>query len=319
MCFLCNVRFYSQLIHVVPENIEERPWFFNEVYIRKNNIYKISFHILDKQDFQSPKDYNRTEVYEFDSLGRLFFSYTVQPVTSGLTSDNSFLNKEKGSIKEKNIYLTDTVFCLIAYDVTGRKKMERISNQQGVARTVYTDYFPDGKVRMMNCREWLGNASKKYALPDKQEIIYTDSFKTERPSDKFLKKIFFNSDGKVYKEWHYSYDGNRLMTFREIFITAPWIEHGTDIQYEEDRIRKVRIFANSGIPQETEYEYQYDEGKKLYSIYVRKNKYLQKEIGFVNDTTTGNPHSIVIRDYPSKSMQIIRIQVFSHRFPYVEK
>jgi hypothetical protein len=109
------------------------------------------------------------------------------------------------------------------------------------------------------------------------------------------------------------------MTFREIFITAPWIEHGTDIQYEEDRIRKVRIFANSGIPQETEYEYQYDEGKKLYSIYVRKNKYLQKEIGFVNDTTTGNPHSIVIRDYPSKSMQIIRIQVFSHRFPYVEK
>lgn len=308
--------FKSQLIIVQPEKVFESPWVFNPDYIAKNNIKKIHLQILDKKDFHSPEDLNRQMVFEYDKNGQEIFSYTVEPV--GVETRTYTLQKGKRRTPvqiEKNIPVCDTVYRQTSYFDDGKIKFTRSYGKNRPAITSYYTYYSNGFIKEIKCREWPEYASGKIFILQKQEIMFVDSFQTLSPSDKFRKNIYFNTDHKPYKEQQYEFENNRLKIIRDVFITAPWIEQYKKFEYENDKIRKAVMFANAGMPLEYEYEYQYDEKSKPYTIYFRKNKFLEKETGFVYEARSGEPNSIVIRDYTSKSIQIIRIHTESFKSP----
>lgn len=314
------VFFKSQLIIVQPEKVFESPWIFNPEYIAKNNIKKIHLQILDKKDFHSPEDLNRQIVFEYDKNGREIYSYTVEPV--GIETRTFTIQKGKRRTPvqiERNISICDTFFRQTSYSEDGKIKFVRTYGKNQPAITSYFTYYSNGFIKELKCREWPEYASGKIFILQKQEIMYVDSFQVLTSSEKFRKKIYFNTDHKPYKEQHYEFDQNQLKIIRDVFITAPWIEQYKKIEYENDKLKKALMYANAGMPLEYEYEYQYNEKSNLYTIYFRKNKFLEKETGFVYEARTEEPNGIVIRDYTTKSIQIIRIHVESFKSPWMSE
>lgn len=304
----------SQLIIVQPEKVFESPWIFNPEYIAKNNIKKIHLQILDKKDFQSPEDLNRQVIFEYDKNGSEVFSYTVEPIGTETRTFTIQRGKRKPPVHIlKNISLCDTIFRQTVYTDDGKIKMIRTYGKNKPAITSYYTYYANGFTKEIKCREWPEYVAGKIFILQKQEIMYIDSFQTLSPSDKFRKNIYFNADHKPYKEQQYEFEYNLLKIIRDVFITAPWIEQYKKFDYENNQIKKAVMFANAGTPLEFEYEYEYDEKSNLYSIYYRKNKFLEKETGFVYEARSGIPTGIVIRDYTTKSIQIIRIYTETYR------
>lgn len=197
--------------------------------------------------------------------------------------------------------------------------MQRQWKKSSHANASYFTYFENGFVREIRCREWPRFWTGKNFILEKQEVIYTDSFRWESPSEKYRKKIFYNSDQKVYKEWHYEYENGQLVMIREIFPAAPWVEQYQKFFYENRKIVRAVMVSDVGNRWELSYEYIYEKNHLPYAVYQRKNNFLETETGFVNDTISGYPHSIVIRKYHEKSIQIIRLQVFSGKPPMVEQ
>ncbi|MCX8079753.1 MAG: hypothetical protein N3F09_00790 [Bacteroidia bacterium] len=321
LLLLFLIRTSAQLITINPAQIFESPWQFSENFLKEKNIYKIHLQILDKKDFQSPQDLNRQVIYEFNKNGKEIFSYTIEPVGTVTQTFTIYRGKRRKIPEaiEKSIPICDTVTRITSHLPDGNIKFFRTYKKNSFALASYFTYHSNGFVKELRCKEWPKNPSPKEYILEKQEILYTDSFQWVVPSEKFRKKVFFNTDKTPYKEQHYEYEDGKLKIIRDVFISAPWIEQYKKFEYTDGRIKKALMYANSGIPVEYEYEYQYDARGNLYTIYYRKNKFLEKEIGFVNDTVSGNAHSIVIRDYLTKSIQIVRIQIYSGKSPFAEK
>jgi hypothetical protein len=241
----------------------------------------------------------------------------VEPVgiyTRTLTVHNG--KRKAPAYIEKSIPLCDTLFRQTSYTDDEKIKFIRTYGKNSPAVTSYFTYYNNGFIKEIKCREWAEFASGKIFVLQKQEIMFIDSFQTLSPSEKFKKNVYFNSDKKPYKEQHYEYENQKLKLIRDVFVTAPWIEQYKKFEYENNKIKKAMMYANTGIPLEYEYEYQYDEKFNLYTIYFRKNKFLEKEIGFVNDSFNGNAYSIVIRNYILKTIQIIKIHIITEKSPF---
>lgn len=332
MNFSCNIiwafivlpiYFKSQLIIIQPEKVFESPWVFNPEYIAKNNIKKIHLQILDKKDFHSPEDLNRQMVFEYDKNGQEIFSYTVEPIGTETKSYYTILPKGKRKIPvkvEKKIPVCDTNFRQIFYLEDGRIKCIRTYNKNKPAIASYYNYYSNGFIREIKCKEWPEFASGKNFILQKQEILFTDSFQALWPSEKIKKNIYFNSDHRPYKEQYFEFENNQLKIIRDVFTSAPWIEQYKKFEYDNDnKIIKAIMYANTGLPLEHEYTFDYDENGNLYSIYFRKNKFLEKETGFVYEARSSTLHSIVIRDYMNKSIQIIRVEIIAFKPIFSDK
>ncbi|MEI8137964.1 MAG: hypothetical protein WCH21_11615, partial [Bacteroidota bacterium] len=88
---------------------------FNPDVIKKNNIKRITFDILDKKDFQVAVDKNLVESYDFDTNGKIsryFYTTIIKSIDKEITTPPVFKKSRKirdGETKTISVYIYDTV------------------------------------------------------------------------------------------------------------------------------------------------------------------------------------------------------------------
>lgn len=262
--------------------------FFNAKFINKNKVKSIT----GSRSSKKVKDIIRTKgldfYYEFNKEGLL----TKQIAT--------FL--VQGNTKDTNI---------ITYHYSDKNRLDYIRKSDSYGYFSYHYKYDEinNVVNQTYCRDENMCDYKADFYIRNQYIINTDSFSYEKLSDSQLKKLYYNSYNKVYKEEFYYYNelGNLIEEYSKYIIG----NKKSKITYEYDekgRINKVVSIQNLNQNLKISEVYIYDGFDNILEIKVYENDKYKTSKQYLYDKKTMLLTAQLIQEVETEFVQIIQYQ-----------
>ena len=278
---------YAQILEINRPLFTDEP-FFNSKFISQNKVQSIT----GSRSSKKVKDIIRTKgldfYYEFNKEGLL-----IKQIATFIASGNK---------KDTNV---------ITYHYNNKKRLDYIrkSDSYGYFSYHYTYDAVNNVVNQTNCRDENSCDYKADFRIKNQYIINTDSFSYERLSDKQLKKIYYNSYGKAYKEdfFYYNDIGNIIEENSKYIIG----NKKSKITYEYDekyRISKVVSIQNLNQNIKIGEEYFYDDFDNILEIKVYENDKYKTSKQYLYDKKTMLLSAQLIQEVETEYIQIIQYQ-----------
>jgi hypothetical protein len=309
---------HAQFFVPSPENAFSKEFAFNVAQVKSNQIRKIVFEILDKKDYDIPVNKNLLEYYEFNDLGfinKFYYTDVIKVVEKQMPV--AALYKRGKLIRPAytevfNQYIVDTIGTLFFYDNNSTLLMRRYHDGAGYYESRYYHYDSVGyPVKENRYKETNQSSNKALFILGNQVLISTDSMKWIHYSPNQSKAIFYNNENRPYKELIHLRKDGLLFEESESYVSASWIRQVKQYEYNENKQMVKAVFktnANNNSNLEWRYEYEYDDHGWLLNVRHYKNEVLLTETGYVNDYKANLVNSIVIRDFPNKSIRIIKLR-----------
>lgn len=308
----------AQFFIPLPQNAFSKEFAFYQKSIRDNQIKRITFEILDKKDFEIPVNKNLTEFYEFNPEGKVtkyYYTDVIKVIEKQIQMPALY---KRGRVVRRaytdvfNQYVLDTIGTVFFYDISGHLLMSRYHDGSGYYEARYYAYDSLGYLLKENrYRETNQNLNKSLFVLGNQVLISTDSMNWIHYSEKQSKAIYFNNENRPYKELIQISKDSLIREISENYVSASWIRQVKTFEYNDRRQMVKAVFktnANTNADLEIRYEYEYDEHGWLLNVRNYKNNQLLTETGYVNYYKANLVNSIVIRDFPNKSIRIIKLK-----------
>jgi hypothetical protein len=276
--------------------------------IKRNNIKRITFEIIDKKDFEVAVDKSLSESYEFNGDGlisRYYYTNIVKTVEKHIAVYGRHGHQSERIVSE---YLYDTIST--SYFYSGKNLvLKRYHDGVSYYESRYYRYDKDGNLtKELRFKETNNSPDKSVFMLGSQLQLSEDSFQYQKYG-KQIKCIYLNNENRPYKERITNYDDlGRQKSINENYTAAAWIMQESKFEYDGNRLTSVYFAGNANNTIVLKNTYEYDEKKELYSEKQYRNDVLIKEISYVSDRNTGLLNSFVIRDPANKSLRIVRLK-----------
>jgi hypothetical protein len=301
-----------------PENAFSKEFAFQASQVSHNQIRKIVFEILDKKDYDIPINKNLIEYYEFNDKGyvnKYYYTDVIKVIEKQISVPAVY---RRGRLSRPahtdvfNQYIVDTIGTVFFYDTDNTLLMRRYHDGAGYYESRYYHYDSLGyQVKENRYRETNQSVHKSIFILGNQVLISTDSMQWIHYSQNQSKGLFFNNEKRPYKELILLRKDSLLYESSESYVSASWIRQVKTFEYNSKKQLTKASFktnANSNSNLEWRYEYEYDDHGWLLNVKHYKNDLLLTETGYVNDYRANLVNSIVIRDFPNKSIRIIKLK-----------
>ncbi len=259
--------------------------FFNTNFIKNNKIKSITGSISSKKVQDIIRSKGLDYVYEFNEDGTL------------KTQLSSYLK----------IGLKDSSTTSYTYNEKGNIVAMRKSDSYGFYSYHYTYDSSDHIILQTYTRdENKYNSKDKFEL-NKNYIITSDSFSYQQTGEKQLKKIFYNSYGKIYKEQtsYYNEYGYLIEEYTKFIIG----NNKKKITYEYDengRLFKKHNFNNIANDKKISEVYTYDEIGNILEINYYENEKHTSVKQFLYDKKTMLLTAQLIQEVETQFLRIIQ-------------
>lgn len=309
---ICPFISSAQTINQQP--IENAPTEINfySTYIVQNRISSITITTANKPDNEVIDEKEFVQHYRFDSLGKVTqYYYTVleRMATREINVPPLFRKGRqvrKGYTKYEKSYVYDTVFTNFYYDTLNRLIIKRIRNDNTYNATYYTYDVNDRVVKEVRCRETNEGTINDFRL-GMQTVTSTETFEYEKNSSTQLKKKCFNDEGRVYKNVIINYDssGNKTEEYSEYVVT--WMNATSTWKYNDKNYVIEHAYASNATGDVREvWKFEYDIKGNIIAEKRFKNNVQTNEISYLYDEPGVILKSQVNRDFPQKSIAIIK-------------
>jgi len=284
--FFFNVFFqcFSQVIDVHQPLVDNRP-FFNSTFIKNNKITSITGSISSKKVKDIIRKKGVNYYYEFNSNGKL---------------------KKHLSTHLKN-ELKDSITTYYSYTEKGKVNVKRKTDNHGYYsyRYLYDDL--NRIILQTYSRDKNSNASKDSFKLKEEYIITSDSFVYEKYDSTHIKKLFYNSYRKVYKEQNnYFNTYGYLIEIYSKYIIGNRKEKITYEYDEKGRLAKENNYFDIAKNKKNTTVYVYDNNDNILSIkYFNEDKHISTK-EFLYDKKTFLLTAQIIQDIASEYLQIIQ-------------
>lgn len=306
----------AQLIVPDYSNAFKKEFSFHPQYIQQNQIKKVIFEILDKKDFQVPVDKNLVEHYEFNNngqLSRFYYTDIIRAIEKEVTVPPVYRGKKrikKGYTYLANEYVYDTISTTHLFNDANKILMKRYHAGGGVYDTRYYNY--DSSLHLVKehrYKETNVSLNKNDFILGNQVLMSTDSMRVITYGENQTKVIYYNSEHRPYKEQIILSKDGKVVGISESYVAAAWIQQNQAFEYNEKGQLITALFtSNANVSFTYKHVYEYDKNGWLLTDKHYKNDLLLTETSFVNDVNSSLVNSIVIRDYPNKSIRIIKLK-----------
>lgn len=262
--------------------------FFNAKFISNNKVKSIT----GSRSSKKVKDIIRTKgldfYYEFNKEGLL-----IKQIATFLAAENK----------------KDTNIITYHYSTNNRLDYIRKSDSYGYFSYHYRYDEINNVVNQTYCRDENMCDYKGDFYIRNQYIINTDSFSYEKLSNTQLKKMYYNSYNKVYKEEFFYYNelGNLIEEYSKYIIGNK--KSKTTYDYDEKgRIHKVVSIQNIDKGEKLSEEYYYDELDNILEIKVYLNDKYKTSKQYLYDKKTMLLTAQLIQEVETEFVQIIQYQ-----------
>lgn len=292
-----------------PETAFEAQHNFNPEVIKRNNIKRITFEIVDKKDFEVAVDRNLTETYEFNNDGlisRYYYTTIVKTIEKHIAVIGRHGHRSNRVVNE---YLYDTVST--SYFYSGMNLvLKRYHDGAGYYESRYYRYDKNGNLtKELRFKETNNSQDKTVFMLGNQLQLSEDSFQYHKYGSGQVKCVYLNNENRPYKEKITNYDGlGQQRSVNENYTAASWITQQSTFEYNGNRLTGVRFEGNASSPIVLRNTYEYDEKRELYAEKQYRNDVLQREISYVSDRNNGLLNSFIIRDPANKTMRIVKLK-----------
>ncbi len=298
------------------QNAFNKEFAFNKAFIKDNQIRKIIFEIIDKKDYQVAVDKSLVEYYEFNRQGYLArYYYTdvaktyekqiqVQPIYKGRKL------VRPAYVSSVNQYVYDTIGTVFLYGPNENLLVRRFhdGNQFYEAR-YYTCDSSGNSVKECRYRETNVGPGKSEFVLGNQVLISADSMNWIVYSPNQTKVIYFNNEGRPYKEKIILSNDGLVTEITEHYTAAAWIQQVQKFEYDDKRrLISATYMSNANSSFVNKITYEYDTSGWLLNARQYKNDELLTETGYVNDYKANMVNSLVIRDFVNQSIRIIKLK-----------
>jgi hypothetical protein len=299
----------AQVLLPTPETAFEAQHNFNPEVIRRNNVKRITFEIIDKRDFEIAVDKNLVENYEFNSEGQLTRYYYTNISKTIERHVPIYGRHGKRGYQVVNDYVYDTIGTSYFYE--GKNLvLKRYHDGAGYYESRYYRYDKEGHLtKELRYKETNNSADKKLFILGNQLQLSEDSFQYQKFKSGQVKCIFLNNENRPYKERITNVDSlGRKISENENYTVAAWIMQQSNYTYDEKRLLTAKFEGNASNRIVLRNTYEYDEKKELYAEKQYRNDVLLKEISYVSDRNNGLLNSFVVRDPINKSIRIVKLK-----------
>ncbi|MCB0380830.1 MAG: hypothetical protein KDD24_06185 [Flavobacteriales bacterium] len=286
LCLTANIA-DAQILEINRPLFTDEP-FFNAKFISNNKVKSIT----GSRSSKKVRDIIRTKgldfYYEFNKEGLL-----IKQIATFLAQGNK---------KDTNI---------ITYHYSNNNRLDyvRKSDSYGYFSYHYRYDEINNVVNQTYCRDENMCDYKGDFYIRNQYVINTDSFSYERLSDTQLKKMYYNSYNKVYKEEFYYYNelGNLIEEYSKYIIG----NKKSKITYEYDekgRISNVVSIQNLNLNEKIKEVYIYDDLDNILEIKVYLNDKYKTSKQYLYDKKTMLLTAQLIQEVETEFVQIIQYQ-----------
>jgi hypothetical protein len=289
---------------------------FNADSIRKNKIEGITASLQYKPDERKIEDKGLKEYYHFDSLGRLdeYWRTRVQSY-SQVPEEHPAVYRKGRKIRPawteyKYAYSYDTVFVNYYYDNYGRLACRRQADGEFYS-TWYYIYNTDGTLaRRTHCRETnLGKDHRNFRL-GVQTVISQEDFSYQRFSNRQVKQLCLNDEGKPYKETMMMFDDKgRPLDFREAYMSGGVRIITTWIYDSNDRTAGWIYSSNAGGEYLEETRYLYDSLGRIESVKRYENDKLKDEFSYLYNGNEPIAYAYINRRHIEMGIDIVKLAI----------
>lgn len=296
--FVCD----AQLFSFEPEVLFEQFPVFNSSYIQQQRIRRIIFDIIDKKDWQEAEDKDITEVYEFNTDGKLKRKY--------FTSIKKIIQYETHNKKHKTVITKE----LYEYDTTATEY--HYQNNLLIERNIYPNNYTEATYYKY-CGNWVCKEEK-----------YIETFKTISTGNKILDKLFLKAYDSIAvfdygNQIKHVFYNNEKLPYKEKFIyfneNKKIVEITEQLMVANGKIRKQFLYNSSGLleksimnidygyPETYSIDFLYDDKNQVTAEKHFKNNHELKEYQYIYSENNWLK-SILIRNFDNKDIRIIKLK-----------
>ncbi|MBL7910515.1 MAG: hypothetical protein JNJ41_05640 [Bacteroidia bacterium] len=288
---------------------------FNPEVIKKNNIRRITFDIIDKKDFQVAVDKSLIESYDFDTNGKItryFFTTIIKTIEKEVSTPPVYRKRRKisnGGTRVESVYIYDTVSTNYFY--SGKNLiLKRYNDGFNYYESRYYRYDAQGNLtKELRFKETNNSKDRSMFVLGNQVLLSEDSFQYQKYSSGQTKCTYLNNENRSYKEVVTNYDSlGRKKEIIENYTAASWIMQEHKFEYKNNHLSEARFKGNAHNNVDLKITYEYDNKDELYTEKHFKNETLIKEVSYVSDSSNGLLNSFIIRDPNNKTMRIVKLK-----------
>ncbi|MBA3663489.1 MAG: hypothetical protein H0W61_04680 [Bacteroidetes bacterium] len=304
----------GQILNCTPETAFETQHNFNSELIKKKNIKKITFEIIDKKDFEIPIDKNLVETYEFNDSGKLsrFYYTTIVKTIEKQTTITVHGGRRRGhysQVQTHNDYIYDTTSTTFFYS-GDNLILKRYHDGAMFYESRYYRYDAQNNLtKELRFRETNNSKDKSVFILGGQLLLSEDSLQYKKYSETQLQCVLLNNENRPYKEQTINYDSlKRKISVSEHYTAAAWIMQEMKFNYSKNRLTMAQFKGNASNEVILKITYEYDANNELLTEKHYKNDVLLKELSYITDPVNALLKSLVIRDHINKTMRIIKLK-----------
>lgn len=286
--FLGSFMLQAQILDNSECSVFSEEPFFNQQFVKNNNIKSIIGTVQGKRDHDILRDKKLEHKYEFDQKGRLVYMHKTFNIGNGKK---------------------DTVGVTFYYNANGEIKVKRKNDPYGFFSYNFKYDTAGHVLEEKYCRDENVSDSKHGFELGKQYVIAKESYKYEPLEGNKLKKKFFNNYGRPYQQTIFVYnDLGYLMEEHTTLLISNKKRHVYYEYEDKGRVVKKRIESNVTKPLTQEYRYEYDEvGNVVLEDYYRNGEHItHREVLYHKDSLL--LQAIILRDVNSNMMDIVRYE-----------
>jgi YD repeat-containing protein len=255
--------------------------FFDEFFVRANQIKEISGKYSRKKDGDMVRETNDFFRFRFDSLGHLISTYEIRTLAG----------------------LTDTLYNFYEYNEFGKLILHRKSEAGGISAYRYKYDSVQRVIEIEHRRDIIdknGNVLQSNLI-NRETMRYV-------PFKNSYKKVIYNSYNLPYMEEfdEYNSDGYLIRETKRMRM-ADSDYHKVFIYNEKGRLAKVKFIHNEEENPYEEWQFRYDEFGNVIEKHIYKRGVFKNDIQIIYDTKTGLLGSTIQREVGANFMMILRL------------
>jgi len=265
--------------------------FFNVEFIKQNQIKTIHGNFSIKRDRQPIRQLNLFQHFEFNNQGQLIM--------------------QMESYYKRGGWL-DTAVVLYHYHESGKLLTKRTNDAYGFYSYHYEYDEDDNIIKETYCRDENIGSSKSNFVPGKEFTIKSETFEHLVPGEYQYKKLFYNNQGKLYKEKmiYYNKIGNKTEETEKYIVT----NKRSNILYEYDdynHVQKISEVPDLRFESKNINTFSYDEVGNIISEEINKDSKPSIFREYLYDPSTMLLKDRLVKDEATKAINIIR---YSYEF-----
>ena len=277
-----SIEGYSQILdNTLGHAFTDQP-FFNETFIRKNKIKKMTGKYTVKKPGDMMRQTEFKYVFSFDSLGHVVSTYETK-------NDNGF---------------KDTIINYYVYDSLNLMHIHRRNDSHGFTSKYY-DYDSSKRIILEETRREVINEKGHI---EQSVILNSESMKYEVFPNQ-IKKTIMNSYNLPYMDVfsNYNNDGYLLDVEERLRMTSSSVK----CVYEyngKGLISAIKTLSDIEGKFDEEWFFKYDDFGNVYEKLIYKNGVHVTDIQIIYSTDTKMLYSVLTRDVRTNYIYILRFQ-----------